>query len=69
MDCFAKRTPEHVTPRNYGTGMSWSLILVACSHIVVVLIARRVLRYQRDIDGGFKREYRPPPFHDRAGPH
>jgi hypothetical protein len=47
----------------------WSLLLVAGSIGVVLLILWRVARYQRDIEDGFEGEYRPPVIHDRAGPH
>jgi hypothetical protein len=48
----------------------WStLLLVAGSIIVVLLIAWRLRRYLRHVDGALEREYRDPPlFHDRAAP-
>jgi hypothetical protein len=37
---------------------------------IVLLIAWRLRRYQRDIDDELGSEYRNPPlFHDRAAPH
>jgi hypothetical protein len=49
--------------------MWWLPLLVAGSMIVVLLIAWRLRRYQRQIDDEFEGEYRGPPlFTDRAGP-
>jgi hypothetical protein len=49
--------------------MWWSLLLMAGSIIVVLLIAWRLRRYQRQNDGEFDGAYRGPPlFTDRAGP-
>jgi hypothetical protein len=47
----------------------WSLLLVAGSIIVVLLIAWRLGRYQRPIDDELAGEgFDPPVIHDRAGP-
>jgi len=45
------------------------LLLVAALVTVVLLIARRLRRYQRDADEVDQAEYRPPPIHGQAGPH
>lgn len=45
------------------------LVLVAASGAVVLLIARRIRRYQRDADELDQGPYRPPPIHGQAGPH
>lgn len=57
------------TPREYGRAVE-VLLLVAGSILVVLLIAWRVRRYQRDVDELDDVEYQgPPPIHGQAGPH
>jgi hypothetical protein len=45
------------------------LMLLGGSVTVVLLIARRVRRCQREVDELDQAEYRPPPIHGQAGPH